>query len=620
MRKKIIAFLLLTIIYISLSGTNEVNPDDFTQSEIFYLNKINFLSLTPNKRLSLSETKLKQQLNLKQDPFYKKFLFWQKKPVFEINLAIQDEQNLKRFFQANGYLYVEITTTLSYHKKNQVTINYYILENQPVMITNSTIILEDSQNIEIPEIISKKRNISKHEKIKSRPNTIFIDNNVFYDQSLINSSLINTGFLKAETDFDLRIVDSLSVNLSFIVNSGNQYYTKGLVIRGNKHTSKKTLLRILDISDSVTYTADLINKNQSALIRTGVFRSVQIYPQFTTNEDYAIPTISLVEKAKWTLQTGIGWGSEEKIRTLMQLSHHNLLNIADQQDISFRSSALEPINIQLLWTQPALFHRNLKLSLNPFFKREKEEMFSLDIYGNISSFSYNLPAPEWSAGFSHLLEQNKLQDIKVVNPEESKSIYNQSTFYTQLDINYSTPQNYPIKGIHLISGGGIAGVGFNSPYDYILLQQEIRYYQPGLWLFNYAFRVAANTMQEIKDSPAIPIEKRLYLGGMQSVRGFNRNELSPYNENNQAIGGRSSLLMNLETRFPIFTNFNGAILIDSGQVWEKSNFYKVDDLSYSLGLGLRYITPIGTIRADFAKPFINDSGSLKFYLTIGEAF
>jgi outer membrane protein assembly complex protein YaeT len=620
MKKKLFFSLIILLSISFLLSNSEINLEEFTPENILYINKISLQNQLKHNKLSISSTKLKKQLNLKQNPFYKKLLFWQKKPLFDINLALQDKENLIRYYQSNGFLYAEVKATIKQIKKNEIILSYYIKENSPIKITNSSIIIEDSTSISIPEKINKKKNITHQDKVKSRPNSIFKDSNIYYDQELINSNLINSGFLKAKTTYHIDLPDSLTVDLKFNVYPNELFYIKDLGIKGLRHTSEKTIKKVLSINDSLIYGSKLINKNQNDLIRLGIFRSVQIYPQFTDSKNFVKPTINLVEKAKWTIQTGIGWGQVEKFRTLLQLSHHNLLKTADQQDISFRSTAIEPINLQLVWTQPAFIGRSLKLSLSPFFKREKEDNFTLDMYGNATSLSYKLPINYWTMSFSHLLEQNKLKNIKIINDQDSRNIYNQSTVYTQLDINYSTPKDYPIKGIHLIAGGGIAGVGFRSPYDYILLQNEIRYYQPGFWLFNYAIRIAVNAMKEINNAPAIPFEKRLYLGGMQSIKGFNRNTISPYNESQQAIGGRSSLLLNFETRFPILKNFNGAILFDSGQVWNEAFHFQNNDLLYSLGLGLRYVTPIGIIRADFAKPFINSSGNIKFYLTIGEAF
>lgn len=584
------------------------------------LNRILLKRESGSRNSGISNRDIKKQLNLKEMPFYERLLFWRKKPLFDNVLMDIDAENIKRYLQANGFLYAEVKTEIKILNNNQVNVIFKITDNEPVVINNVNIIMNDSLTIARIDANSKKRTLNKQNNIRTTPNNIFRDKYIYFDRDLINNSLVDAGFLKSETEFNLKLNDSLSVDVDFMVYPGQIYYTKGIDFRGNNHTSDKTIFRVISFEDSLIYDSELVKRNNNDLLRLGVFRSVQVFPFFPIDKDYVIPSINLIEKPKWTLQTGVGWGSEERFRTRFQLSHHNLLKMADQQDFTFRSSAIEPINLQLTWIQPAMFHRYLRLSLNPFFKREKEPTFLLDKYGNISSLTYNFPLPQWAVSFSHILEQNNVKDIKVENIEDTKSIYNQSTFFSQLDINYSKPQTAPITGFHFINGAGIAGLGFNSPYDYLIFQHELRTYSPVAEMFNMAFRTSINSLREINNAPTIPVEKRLYLGGMQSVRGYKRNEISPVNESNQYIGGRTSLLFNLEARIPVIDDFSTALLIDAGQVWEDYSHYNLKDLKYSAGIGLRYHSPIGVIRLDFAKPVIKDSGSMKFYLTIGEFF
>jgi outer membrane translocation and assembly module TamA len=173
----------------------------------------------------------------------------------------------------------------------------------------------------------------------------------------------------------------------------------------------------------------------------------------------------------------------------------------------------------------------------------------------------------------------------------------------------------------MISGAGYSGLGFGSPYKYYELSQEVRYYQPVSDIFILAGRGAIHTMAEIDDSPPIPIESRLFLGGMQSIRGWNRNTISPSDEEGLRIGGRSSLLLNLEARVPITTNFSTALLYDVGQVLSDPYQFEINDMAHSIGVGLRYFSPIGLVlRIDVARSIWEDTNPMRLYLTIGESF
>ena len=577
-----------------------------------------------NGNYSFSRSSILKHLNLRPLPFYKKIMFWQNKPLFVESLMRQDEQNIIKYLQSNGFLYAELDSKIIKNSKNRVSIEYTLIENQPVLVNEVNIIIDDS--IFVKKQLNKKNNqkLLKKEILKSSPNEIFRDKNIFHDVNLINNTLINQGFLKSQTEYEVNFlgsVDSLQtkVNVNYKVYPENLYFFNSFNLIGDFSTSDKTIKRQLSLSDSLIYKSNIVSDYQYNLFRLGVFRSVQVNPNFVENSNIVIPTITLIEQPKWVGLTGIGWGSEDRFRTTVQVNHHNVLNMADQQNLSMKTSYLEPWNIQFRWIQPAFIRPKLILTINPFIKRENSINYKLDKFGNIITFTYPF-LRNWGINFSHILEQNKLSDIKIQDYDKIKSIYNQSTFFSQLDVNYSSPKSNPQHGYHFISGAGIAGVGFNSPYDYYFLSQELRYYKVIHDLFVLAIRNKIQTMEEIFNSPEIPIENRLYLGGMQSIRGRKKDTVSPVNDSNQIIGGRTSFLINLESRVPIVSNLSISFLFDTGYVSKNSYEFDIAQLSSSAGIGLRYFSPIGILRLDFARSITNDFSPVRFYLTIGEVF
>jgi outer membrane protein insertion porin family len=107
------------------------------------------------------------------------------------------------------------------------------------------------------------------------------------------------------------------------------------------------------------------------------------------------------------------------------------------------------------------------------------------------------------------------------------------------------------------------------------------------------------------------------------------------------MGGNALLLTNLELRFdiPVLSriNFTGAIFFDGGNVWQNAADIKISDFKllksssdvdindyrYSVGLGIRYNTPVGPIRLDYGVPLkvedgVSDKG--RFNLSLGQIF
>ena len=580
--------------------------------------------ITGNKNIKRSE--IKKQLRLKSLPFYERMLFWVEKPKFNSNLMYQDVENIKSYLNANGFLYAEIETYTTETRKGRVNIEYRITENQPVKINNVSIIVNDTLRIDGTIRRANLRNLFQQRLVETQSGKIFRDSDIYHDIDFINNEFVGQGYLKSKTDFRVHLhEDSLKttslVDIEFLVSPERQYYIKGYEIIGNRNVDKATVLNQMTFRDSLIYREEYVSKSRENLMRLGTFRSIQIFPNFIDDSNFVYPTIRFIEQHKWDVKAGSGWGNDERFRAFVQVSHLGMYKKADQQQLSIRASYVEPWNIQFRLLQPAFFHPRLNLTVNPFTRRENERSYMQDKYGSSVTLSY-LFLTDWNMYFSFLVEQNNMREMKVPEVDYEK-IYSQSTYTTQLDINYSYPKMNPFRGVHSISGFSITEQGFNSLVDYYFLSQELRYYQPFRDLFILALRGHIRAMNRVGSFQNIPMSDRLYLGGISSVRGYNRNSLGPYELGLKGekipIGGLSSLLYNVEARIPINDHINTVFFYDFGQVFSEPFTFDMKQMSQSIGIGFRYVSVVGVLRIDAAQP-TDKAGPVRLSITIGESF
>ena len=77
-----------------------------------------------------------------------------------------------------------------------------------------------------------------------------------------------------------------------------------------------------------------------------------------------------------------------------------------------------------------------------------------------------------------------------------------------------------------------------------------------------------------------------------------------------------------ELRFPLFGEFGAVLFVDFGNVFRSPFTYRLGDLRYAVGPGLRYNTPVGPVRLDVGiivdRRADEDFGRIEF--SIGQAF
>jgi translocation and assembly module TamA len=120
----------------------------------------------------------------------------------------------------------------------------------------------------------------------------------------------------------------------------------------------------------------------------------------------------------------------------------------------------------------------------------------------------------------------------------------------------------------------------------------------------------------------IPANWRFYAGGGGSVRGYAYNNLGPTGPFGAVIGGRSLFQASAELRVRVTDTIGIVPFFDAGNAFATSFPNFSQPLATAVGIGLRYYTAIGPIRADVAFPLDRrDARSpVAFYVSIGQAF
>ena len=115
------------------------------------------------------------------------------------------------------------------------------------------------------------------------------------------------------------------------------------------------------------------------------------------------------------------------------------------------------------------------------------------------------------------------------------------------------------------------------------------------------------------DFNKVPYNLRFFTGGDQTIRGFDYKSLSP-EENGYKLGGQVLAIGSMEYNYQFKDGWRAAIFSDVGNAYDKEISNPTE---YSLGLGIRWRSPIGPIRLDVASGISNDNHPIRLHFFIG---
>lgn len=111
----------------------------------------------------------------------------------------------------------------------------------------------------------------------------------------------------------------------------------------------------------------------------------------------------------------------------------------------------------------------------------------------------------------------------------------------------------------------------------------------------------------------LPPRFRFFAGGDRSVRGFAYQSLGREDADGNVIGGEALLAASLEYEIRFLEKWGAAVFYDTGNAFRTFG----DPLEYGAGVGVRWRSPIGPIRADVAWALSEEGRPLRFHLNIG---
>ena len=586
-----------------------------------------------------------------------------------------DIETLESFYRDRGYLKFSIESSqisLSRDKKS-IFITFNLNEGKKYKINDVDVVGDIPFDEEI-----------YLEIVEGLKDTTYSQAQITSIEEFFTNVLGNRGYAFAEVTGNPEVNEETSeVKLIFSVQPGNKTYTRKILFTGNDITQDHVLRREMRQFEGAWTSDNSIEAGKVRLERLGYFKEVNVETIPVPGTDDQIDIVySVEEETTGSVGGNIGY-SDFGLMLGFNLQEQNFLGSGNTVGIGINKNIYsEMYNISYM--NPYATKDGVSLGYNLYFRETDYGEFNVANYlTNSNGFGaqFGYPISDITRlGFNLTYDKT---DIDIGNLP-AREIYDfvaaEGNIFETLTAQLSWQRVTLNRGLFPTDGASTAiSVSSTIPgsdLNYYRLNIRQRYYQPLTQDLVFGFQGELGYLDAYGDTEETPFFQNFYAGGPRSLRGFESNTLGPrstdapcyefnyaegicpnlididgdgeldtpyYNPyanqtsryRDAPIGGNIKIEGSLQLifRLPFIEDqrsLRSAFFFDFGNVFSDNckeyqiNCSKpsIDDLRYSYGVGVTWITGFGPMSLAIAKP--TNAGprerTEEFQFTVGNVF
>jgi outer membrane protein assembly complex protein YaeT len=589
---------------------------------------------------AIDESRLKSVLATKESSW----IPWGKKRYFDRSRFDADLKRIKAFYADRGYPDARVTgfDVKLNDKQDQVDLTVTIEEGEPIKVVAINFLRFDAIPPEHLDDLKKRAPLKVGDP---RDRQLVVATHEMALNELRDHGYPYAKVTTTEDDGP----DGKQATLSFTGEPSKLAVFGTIEITGNKSVSDDIIRRELTFKPGELYRRSVIQESQRRLYGLELFQFANIEPLNVEQQPDNVPIrVTVAEGHHQRVNFGVGYGSEEKARVDAEYHHVNFLGGARSAGTHARWSSLDR-GLRLDFNQPYFFRPHFSLSgegqqwytFTPAYQSLVNGAKAIVTHrANVrTSWSVSLTSEYTSSSIStDILADTetylKLRpDLIALGLDPTTGEQNGTLNAMGFDIQHSTADNVlnAHRGYQVAFHAEQAGRFVPGTFNYYALSADGRYYMPITEKIVVASRLLVGNIRPNGLLQAnMPFSKRYFLGGATTIRGWGRYEVSPLSGSGLPLGGDSMLLVSEELRATLRGSWGGVLFFDAGNVWADPYAFKLGELHYAVGPGLRYQTPVGPFRFDLGYQLNPIPGLLvngepqtrrwRIHFSIGQAF
>ncbi|MBP1611684.1 MAG: outer membrane protein assembly factor BamA, partial [Acidobacteria bacterium] len=467
------------------------------------------------------------------------------------------------------------------------------------------------------------------ERIPFRTGENFKPQKVEETERALRTALDGAGYFDSSVAMLLQSGEG-KVDVTYRVQAGRPYTIDSVGFSGLEKTREKVVKAAVTLKPGQPLTRAAVQETERNLFALGLFREIDVVTTpLPDRPDRQAVVIEFKETPSTSLTLSGGWDTETEFAASVGLSHDNLWGVGRTGGIQAYYSSL------LSGVRATLEDRRLRRgTLEGLITAGWEEEVFPGFTSDTTSAAVQLAVPELR--HKRWLVRYQLEDTRIVESGLSDSDLNDALLEEQTEPvrlgslafagQYDRRDDpfLPARGWVVRGDVGLFSQWFASEDEFWRVNGQIGGYWPLGNRLTLASAVRVGFADPYGETTAVPLQKRFYTGGFDSVRGFPRDGIEPEVAGSPVgpVGGQSLFVFNLEARYRVWGDAEVVVFTDRGNVWLTVPEWNPFETRNTLGLGFRYRTPIGALRAEYGWKLDRqeDESAGQFYFAIGDVF
>jgi len=551
-----------------------------------------------------------------------------------------DPMRIRDYYMQNGYLDAKVDqpfTAVDFNKY-EASMEYTVFEGDIYRVSD-ILVFQDNTVIEdqaLLDVITLKKN--QPFNIKT-----FRD-----DAERIKTRIADLGYAYAQVQPDLRKdKDAKTVDVVYRVIPGKKVHINNVIIAGNNRTLDRVVRRELFLAPGDLYNLTNLKDSRAALGRTGYFESTTIEEKRIDDETMDL-IVQTKEAPTGNIQLGGGYGSYGGLMMSVAISDRNIFGSGLNVGLNLENSE-RTRNYAFNISNPRLNDSDFSGNFSVYSSGTEYDDYSVDTLGMGVGVGHRFTR-HLSGYMGYNYSDNQYNDINGLNLtyEQEKYFQSYSKSGETVSLTFDNTDDYyvPREGMSLSQSLEYAGAGGDTDFwksrtNFSIYQGLQKYIDADIILrykarLNYVDNLASG---DIGDT-SLPLNERLFMGGIGSVRGYQSYSISPstlndnngdpiLDENGVAItdpfkyGGTQSFSNSFEISIPLVpeAKMRATAFFDYG--WIDANDDKESMMGRGgYGISLEWFSPVGPLQLVFSQPYDDEPGddTTNFEFTIGQRF